>query len=608
MKKEYVKIILPLIALFLCGGIVLLERIGVTYNITSKPSSEPLSFSAEVTQEATCLLLVNEKDEVSKLYEKMMSTVLDDMRISYDVKNANEKDCIDQLDQYESVVITFDDWSILQQGLNDLCKWVKDGGSVMNTMTPLANGSFIAISQKLGISNVEQTYAGVSGFRVLKDCMLGATEEDVFIFDEETEEELLISLSLELVDEAEVYLQSKDNNVPLMWKMKYGSGAFVILNETLTEKYQRGFLCTAYSLLKDVTIYPVINASSYYLDDFPAPVPGGNGEYIKRDYGVDIGTFYSTIWWPRMLQWQKQYNIKHTGLIIEQYSDQVEAPFATNGEVAQFTMYGNMLLNNGGELGLHGYNHMPLCLEGVDDSRQYGDYKLWKTTEDMSQSISELQAFANRLFPTEKMAVYVPPSNIISETGIQVLRDTCPDFTVLSASYMKDAENRVYEQEFTVDETGLIHAPRITSGCEIDQYQMITALSELNFHYVQSHFTHPDDVLDEDRGASLGWEKLSGSLEDYIKWVNKSVPEMRNATGSEMGTAVLQYHNLSVNRRLEGNVLNVSLGGFSNEAYLMLRINEGKPVETEGCEVSHLKGNIYMVHATNDEIKITLGE
>ena len=75
-----------------------------------------------------------------------------------------------------------------------------------------------------------------------------------------------------------------------------------------------------------------------------------------------------------------------------------------------------------------------------------------------------------------------------------------------------------------------------------------------------------------------------------------------------MGIAVQQYHNISVKRQKKDNELEVTLGGYSGEAYLMLRINEGVPQKTEGCELTKLKGNLYMVKATKDKIKITLGE
>lgn len=608
MKKNYTKVLLPLLALLFCGVIVIIERIGVIHSVMNKENITALSFSKHVEEEVSCLMLVNGKDKVSKEFQNMMETVLDGMKVSYDVLDVNKQMFIKELEHYDNVVVTFEDWNLIGDQLNELCEWVKNGGHMMNTVTPAPSEAFLAIAGILGIENIPDHYTSISGFKVLKDSMLGAKDQDVFVFDEENGEELLISLKVEVKKDTEVYKVSEDDQVPLMWKTEYGKGNFVVLNETLTEKYQRGFLCLAYSLLEPVMIYPVINASAYYLDDFPAPVPSGNGEYIRRDYGVDIGTFYDSVWWPKMLELEKKYKIKHTGLIIEQYSDVVNAPFVRNTDISKYNMYGNMLLNHGGELGFHGYNHMPLCLKGIDDERQYGMYHLWPSKKEMKKGLTELYSFSKELFPDLTFSVYVPPSNIISETGIRTLLEACPEIKVISSSYMKDAHGRVYEQEFTVDNTGLIHAPRITSGCTIDQYQKITALSELNFQYVQSHFTHPDDVLDEDRGASRGWEALSNDLEDYVKWIYESVPQIRNVTGSEMGIAVQQYHNISVKRQKKDNELEVTLGGYSGEAYLMLRINEGVPQKTEGCELTKLKGNLYMVKATKDKIKITLGE
>ena len=46
----------------------------------------------------------------------------------------------------------------------------------------------------------------------------------------------------------------------------------------------RGFYAASYSLLTDVGVYPVINGSAFYLDDFPSPVPEGDATYVKRDY------------------------------------------------------------------------------------------------------------------------------------------------------------------------------------------------------------------------------------------------------------------------------------------------------------------------------------
>lgn len=607
-KSNSGRILIPIMALIICGLVVLLERYGVTYEYTEKePAISQASKTPEVQTDKTCLILAVD-DEISTQYKDMISFVLSDMKIGYDVCQVDDNFSTEILDEYDTAVITFQDWSAIGEALPELMSWIEDGGALMTTVTPNVNSYFEAVSTKLGILSIGSDYPKVYGFRLRDNAMIGAKEDEVFKYAENSEDALQTSLSVELSDKCQVWMESEDGSVPLIWTKEVGAGRVGIINESIVSKYQRGFLCMTYTLLHDAEIYPVINGSAFYLDDFPSPVPVGDGTYIARDYGVDIGTFYSSIWWPAVLGWENEYGICHTGVIIEQYSDEVEAPLDGNTEISQFETFGNMLLNNGGELGFHGYNHMPLCLEGVDEDRKYGDYKLWKSIDDMKSSVEELTNFCETLFPENQFCVYVPPSNIISETGIETLIEANPDIDVISSTYLVDADNVAYVQEFCVEDNGVISAPRITSGCVIDDYQRICALSELNYHYVQSHFLHPDDVLDEDRGAAEGWESLSQQFETYLKWINESVPNIRNLTGSEMGRAVEVFDTLSVQREYKDGELDVKLGGFSGEAQLMLRVNSGTIVSAEGCDYELVSGNMYLIKANSSEIKIYLGE
>lgn len=600
------KIVIPLIALFLCGVVVILERYGITHEYTEgKGKEKNLAFSEEVALQKSCLLLTSE-EEVSAIYEKMMSDVLDGMKIGHDSLFVDESFDAAVLSDYDTVVFTFQEWGTLGNALPEIFAWVKAGGNLMTTVAPSMDGSFVAVESQLGIISVADGYPAIYGFRMLKDCMIGAGEDEVFWYAGEDEEPVYTSLAVNLDEKCDVWMESGDGAVPLIWTRDYGEGKVAVINEAIAEKYQRGFLCMTYSLLSDAEIYPVINASAFYLDDFPSPVPEGNGTYIRRDYGVDIATFYATIWWPKILEWEETYGIVHTGLIIEMYSDQVKAPFEQNEATSQFLTFGNMLLNHGGELGFHGYNHMPLCLAGTDENRQFGEYELWESVEGMQDSLRELQRFSEELFPENAFQIYVPPSNIISETGRAALLEACPDIRVIASTYLRDAEGKVYEQEFREEEDGTISTPRIVSGCEIDNYQKISAMSELNFHFVQSHFLHPDDVLDEDRGAEAGWEAMSREFEDYLNWVYTAAPDIRNVTGSEMGTAVLQYDRLTMKRELSGGVLSVELGGFSGEASFLLRVNEGTLTGAEGCEYEPVCGNLYLIQAHTDRIEIYL--
>ena len=603
-KSVYIKkMIIPIIALTMCAIIVILERNGVTLKyISPYESYKEIQFTESVKAAPECLLVTNLSEKFGQKSLNMMKIVLDDMKVTYDIKDVSELGDEINLGKYRNLVIAFQDTGTLGKQLKKICEWVQDGGNMMCAFTLNPDAYFQIISSKLGIVSGGDEYTGIKGIRILRDCMIGAGAKQSYDFELEEGEEVYTSLKVELSGEARVYLTSEDGKVPVLWTNNYGDGKFVVMNDFLLEKYQRGFLCLAYSLMEDVCIYPVIDGSSFYIDDFPAPVPAGDSTYIRRDYGVDTSTFYSTIWWAKMLECEKKYKIKHTGLIIEQYSDDVESPFDDNEAVSDFITYGNMLLNNGGEIGFHGYNHMPLCIKGVDNNRKYGDYKLWKSENDARESLETLYDFSSKLFTREKFSVYVPPSNIISETGKKVLREACPYIKIIASTYLNDSDGYAYEQEFGVDEYGIIETPRITSGCNLDRYQMLTALSELNFHYVQSHFMHPDDVLDADRGAELGWGKMSENFEKYLNWVYTCSPDINNYTGSEMGAAVERFDRVSLKKEYRDDRVEIKLGGFSIKADFLMRVNEGEIYRAEGCKYDKVIGNLYHVEAEDDEI------
>ena len=75
-----------------------------------------------------------------------------------------------------------------------------------------------------------------------------------------------------------------------------------------------------------------------------------------------------------------------------------------------------------------------------------------------------------------------------------MLSERFPQITSIASIYFEgDVE---YTQEFGVAEYGIVETPRVISGCIIDSFMEIGALSELNLHFVNSHFQHPVDVLD----------------------------------------------------------------------------------------------------------------
>lgn len=549
--------------------------------------------------EPECLLVWSD-DDMGALGREMMESVLGQMRVPYDICGDKEISQVVWTD-YQTVVLSVTDLGQMGDSLLDLLNWVEEGGGLMLTYPPEANGIFQSVGGQLGIEQIGNHYVEVSGLHFPREFMIGGQEKDYQITDPYES-----SLTVELSDDSLVYLESQDEYpTPLIWRKTLGEGTVVVDNLGFLEKGYRGFYSASYALLQDVFAYPVINSSTFYIDDFPSPVPGGNSEYIERDYHMSVSDFYTNVWWNDIYNLGEAYGIRYTGMVIEEYSDQVEGSFERNQDVRRFRYFGNMLLDQGGEIGLHGYNHMPLCLPGFDYKGGYDSYKLWKSYEDMKASIEELEGFCEELFPGERFQVYVPPSNILSEEGRRMLAEET-DVRAIASVYLPSYDGIPYEQEFEVAGDGVIETPRVISGYLLDDYMQVVALSELNFHFVNSHFQHPDDALDADRGAELGWEEMYGRLSDYVEWLYGAAPGIRSLTGTEFAAAVQTYDSLTVERQLSAQDLTLTLDGFQKEAWLMVRINEGTPGEVEGGTLTRLQEGLYLLEAEKPIVKIVL--
>lgn len=594
--------ILVILGCFLMMAVILFaERAGIHYQEKKRQISyidrDRIITEKEVVSslKKSCLVLMDSSQEESIQAWTQFRQIFMDMRVGTEVVDL-QKQTLPELEAYETVTVLLKSLEPLKENVLDICSWVKEGGSVLFALTLQKETYVSMIEQKLGIISSGYQNAEVSSIYFEKDFLIGGGRSYMVTdpFDSAWE--------VQLDETARVYARIGDENgMPLIWERNYGKGKFVIDNFGLTEKAVRGFYAASYSLLTDAGVYPVINGSVFYLDDFPSPVPGGDGTYVRRDYNTSIAEFYSNVWWPDMMTLAAKHGVKYTGVIIENYEDDTDGEITEQTDVQRFQYFGNMILHQGGELGYHGYNHQPLSLSNVD----YGTvlpYKTWTSLDAMEKAVDELIRFGKKMFPATELSVYVPPSNVLSEEGRKLLEEKFPEIRSIASNYFSG--EFAYVQEFETAEDGIVEQPRIISGAVIDDYMQMAALSELNMHFVNSHFMHPDDLLDEDRGAALGWEKLKKRLDEYMTWLNESAEELRNLTGSELAGAVQRYGALTVDKEITEKEIRLHLGHLYDEAYLMVRINEGKPGDVTGGELVNITGNLYLLRAEESEVVI----
>lgn len=589
------------------AAVLLVERAGVQYSagqhklgMLAANDAVPAS-SAIFGQKPTCLVISDSDQAGVDDVKDQFDQILLDMKIVHrDVDIATDgADAIPSLTSFDRVIVLMPSLDGLGTHLTDLMSWVSAGGSLMLGMTPDNSNYLQAIASKLGIESAGYDYAKAESIVPSEDFMLGGGERYEFSdpFDS--------SLSVSLRDTAHVWAKTGDAGTPLIWSNDCGSGHTVVCNIGIYDKVMRGFYASAVSLLGDATAYPVINSAVFYLDDFPSPVPSGDGTYIKRDYGLSIADFYTKVWWPDLQKLAQKYGIRYTGVMIENYEDAVnQTEPARQPDTTQFRYFGGMLLQMGGELGFHGYNHQPLALWDTDYGTLY-DYKTWKNKETLVASLNELIAFQDEVLPNAHGSVYVPPSNILSVRARKLIGTDVPRIKTIASTYFEDGTDLPYVQEFGVASDGIVEQPRIISGGMVDDsYMRLAAVSELNMHYVSTHFMHPDDLLDPDRGAKEGWEIYKGGLVDYLEWLTKSAPDLRRQTGSECSGAIQRFSSVTVSVDTSADAWTLSLGNFHDEAWLMFRANNGEPGAVTDGELTHLTGNLYLLKANDKTLTI----
>lgn len=549
-------------------------------------------------EEVRYVVMEEQNDQASRNAMGVIVPILDQMKIPYDVVSAQDFRS-EQLQEYECLILAVNHYADIAAMIGELKTWVKQGGKLMVLFPPDYSGNFMAMFDILGIKDCGLPVE-INEVRFRDGFMIGGDDRSYPITDAYAS-----SYALTVSEDSTVCMESTDKYpIPLIWRRSCGEGTVVFDNFGIMEKAYRGIHSAALSLLEDSFVYPVINAATFYIDDFPAPVPEGDGEYITRDYNMSVSDFYSQVWWNDVYNLAKKYGIKYTGVVIEEYNSQVEGELLRNEEVDRYLYFGNMLLQTGGEIGIHGYNHMPLVLSNFDYENQYDSYKQWASMESLTDSVTEVMEFTQALFPGQKLQVYVPPSNILSEEGRSVLEQA--GIRAIASVYLEG--DLAYEQEFEVSrEDGIVNTPRVIAGYIFNDYVNLVALCELNFHLVSTHFQHPDDVLDEDRGAQMGWEMMKTNLGDYMEWLYNAFPEIRNLTGSELAGAVERYDLLQMKRTKTDTGFRLELENFFGEANMLLRLNEGQTLESiSGGSWLQITDTCYLITCTQDQVDIVL--
>lgn len=553
------------------------------------PSQVDLSHVKEPAP-TECLIIYDSSLANSRTMLATYEQTLVEMRVGFDTADLSQAEPSPA--GYRTAILLTDNFASAEPLMPKLRPWVSQGGNLL-VGSPLWNtGELGAYADLLGIEPQEgYDLFDPKTFVPSQDFMVGGAKP--YNLPGKPTGSMLVRLATAKAEATD----TADH--PLVWRNAYGKGSVVVANVSIWAKAGRGIYAQAYSLLGGGMAFPVIDAQTYFLDDCPSPTPDGTSEYVERDYHMPVSQFYSMVWWPSMNRLAEKHDLTYTGALIEVYDSRTDGTFERPKTASAHRDAGNMLLSHDGELALHGYNHQPLVTQKDFYTTDYG-YDTWKNQKALGDSLIELRAFSEAYFPQANPVVYVPPSNVLAPEGRTAL---ARDGGVRAICSIYEPGQDAYDQEFTVADDGIVEAPRITSG-EFVEEGKFSELSELNLHYVATHFVQPDDALDEDRGAKKGWAAMEAALDDYMTWVDACAPNIRHLTASGLAGAVQRYATVTPVVTMKKDVIDIRIDGYVDDARLFVRINDAKPGQVRGGVLRRVAGSLYLLDANDGHVTI----
>ncbi len=532
------------------------------------------------------LLLYKDTEREGGVY-KNLTEAFKFSKVDYDERSILEE--LKGVEEYASIIVMCSSYRGMSRDNFDLLKeYLEEGGNLIFLSTiPLSPFNLlmgVAGSRNYieteGIVFQEKFFPGLEDINPSAEMMPGA------------------SLDVDLLTDVKV-VAADNYATPIIWEREVGRGRIVSANTTLFEgKIARGVLSQLIAYGNDYFIMPIFNSKVVHLDDFPAPLPNGRDEELYREYRMKTRSFFKNIWWKDMEGIGKRQNIRYTGFLIGQYSDEVK-----KGNLDKFFQVhredqgylGRKLFQNGGELGVHGYNHLSLALDGGIDFEKHG-YKSWESEENMLSAFKKLRELVDDLYGEDvRIYSYVPPTNLLTREGKAALIKSFPDLRSLSGLYTAGDERGVLLQEVERDPDypELYSLPRFSWGLFPSNDVMWSIYNGIATYGMVSHFIHPDDILYMDRGGGFSWEELKGNYESIFDDINTRFPLLEPQLQMEVTKRYMGMEDVEMDYGRFGERIRINFKGFKGTINTLVRVRRERIKDVKG-------GDFYLIDSTHD--------
>jgi hypothetical protein len=404
---------------------------------------------------------------------------------------------------------------------------------------------------------------------------------------------------------------ASSGSIPLIWTRDYGSGSFTYTNSTCFQSvFFRGLLLQLTGISAPYFLSTCYNTALLFIDDFPLPLSGLYNDTV----GMRDSDFILNQWWPDMKELRSRFSLMYSCFAIGSYKNRSTSPLpALEEELAeQFVHMGDEIRKVGAELGLHGYNHIPLALAGEADFSAFpDDGQGWENQALMEEGLAYFRAFLDKTFGSFPVYSYVPPMNRMSHTGKRALNAVFPDITNIDGLFQGSEDAGDLIQEPGPDELlkGCFDIPRFSSGYNQSEDELWIIYDTLAWCGLFSHFVHPDDAMDLLRSEGRSWSQMYHSFLGLMEGLFYKLPGLRRMSSGQFCRVLEGMEDLKVYSHRSGNTITIRYSGGKGPVYHYLRLPPGQKVSSisgGSCRAILPGDGLYLLEGRSQQLKVRI--
>ncbi len=442
------------------------------------------------------------------------------------------------------------------------------------------------LKELLGIRSVIFESTTVEGIRVLDGFLLGGLKE--YKLEAGAEKELqdfplelpwyLISSGTKTYMAARVEAENnglKNESLPaLIWRNSMGNAqVFAVNGDYLSGNSGLGILSGMMAETDRYDIYPVVNAQSLVIADYPM-LSSENEEEMIRRYSRSLTMVDRDIVWPELMAVAQRNSLKMTCMLTTQtdYGDEIEPD-------AELLIYYMKLLQE------------QEAEAGVSGNRRDASAVSVKVGADSDFLKSVIPEYAILSFYQGNMSGE-DLETMLSEDGFSSVRTIYKDFSEQGNLIAYSGDNVTLQSGVN---SGFSHTFRE----DFRQNSILTALGYSSIVLDANRIAFPES--DED-----SWEKLSERFSSYTNTYWKVSRKFDGTTLAESDARIRRFLALNYTQHREENRIYLDIDPFDKEAWFILRTHGEELTEAQGASFEKLEENAYLVYAYESRVTLSL--